>query len=287
MAFPCAEVHVRRTFVELVEEPVEPPHRRRSWSHGDIGCAAKCASLDHGDDDLGDTVSTTCSGEDCESCVDAASDAPAAVAAVVAESLPKPEAAPHFPSQTGVVSWGTGLVQPPNFWVATPIFAAIPIVRGPVAGVSMSGPVQTEVRKPPMPLDLWKSLAPLAASEKVDKVADPLRSRRRRRNRGEMRLAECLDELEACDPHCVLRITGMSRRGAEPAAVREYFESRYGPVETLLLANSLESRNIMGFLLMRDSADAARALAAGPVHEALPGASVKARAFERCQKKQV
>jgi hypothetical protein len=43
----------------------------------------------------------------------------------------------------------------------------------------------------------------------------------------------------------------------------------------------------MGFLLMRDSADAARALAAGPAHEVLPGASVKTRAFERCQKKQV
>jgi len=103
-------------------------------------------------------------------------------------------------------------------------------------------------------------------------------ARHRRRNRGELKLAVCLEQLQNCDPRCVLRVAGMGRR-ADPEIVKRYFETRYGVAETLLLANSLESRSIMGFLVMRHAEQVACALADGSAHEVAPGASVRVRNF--------
>jgi hypothetical protein len=106
-------------------------------------------------------------------------------------------------------------------------------------------------------------------------------SQRRRADRAELKLAECLEQLSECDPRRVLRVSGMGRRGADPPVVQEYFESRYGEVESFLLANPLTSNNIMGFLVMRNALDATRALGDGPVKEVVSGGSVQVRAFER------
>ena len=112
----------------------------------------------------------------------------------------------------------------------------------------------------------------------------PKRRHRVRRNRGELKLAECLEALEAQDAHCVLRATGLARLGADAAAlVKRYFEDRYGPVDKVLLANSTDARSIMGFVVVRSAEDARRALADGLAHEVQPGAVLKIRAFDaRC-----
>jgi len=102
--------------------------------------------------------------------------------------------------------------------------------------------------------------------------------RRRRRQRGELRLAECLEQLTGEDASRILRLKFGQKAAA--ASVQSYFESRYGDVESLLLANSLECRNIMAFLVMRDANDVARVLADGSTHEVAPGISAQARAFE-------
>lgn len=107
-------------------------------------------------------------------------------------------------------------------------------------------------------------------------------ARRRRRYRGELKFAECLEELRHCDPRCVLRLSGMGRR-ADPEMVKKYFETRYGEAESLLLANSLESRTIMGFLVLRHSEQVALILADGLAHEVGPGASVQVRIFLPCE----
>ena len=95
-----------------------------------------------------------------------------------------------------------------------------------------------------------------------------------------MRTAECLKQLEGCEPRRVLRVTGIGRRGADSEAVRAYFARRYGAIESLLVANNLECKNMMGFMLMMDEHDVTRALADGQVHEVVPGGSVQVRSLE-------
>lgn len=98
-------------------------------------------------------------------------------------------------------------------------------------------------------------------------------------------MAKCLEQLEGYDPTRVLRVTGINKLGAEGTTVlREYLESKYGPVEEVLLANSPDARSVMGFVLMFTADDVASVLAHGESHEVQENAAVKLRAFERRQR---
>jgi len=125
-------------------------------------------------------------------------------------------------------------------------------------------------------------LAPRESDVKANRHQSRKRNCRGRRNRGELRLAECLEVLEPEDPDRILRLTGMAKLGPDVVKlVKHYFEDRYGQVDQVLLANRVEERSIMGFLVMFSAEAVGRALFDGELHEVQPGVCLKIRSFQR------
>lgn len=112
--------------------------------------------------------------------------------------------------------------------------------------------------------------------------------KRQSRCRGQLKLAECLEEIDHVDPERVLRLTRLGRLGTgAERLVREYFADHFGPVERLLLVNppTLQEKHKpsnMVFIVMGEVQDAKRALEHGELHEILPGVGgILVRGFKR------
>ena len=169
-----------------------------------------------------------------------------------------------IPETRRAVQQGAATQPLPMCWLAAPMLM--------VVAMPLCAPVQRGFA------NVQATAANAVAAGVMHRDENNTEPRRRRRQRGELRLAECLEQLNGEDARRILRLKFGQK--ATPASVQSYFESRYGDVESLLLANSLECRNIMAFLVMRDADDVVRVLADGSTHEVAPGISVQARAFE-------
>jgi len=106
---------------------------------------------------------------------------------------------------------------------------------------------------------------------------------RMRRGRGEVKLAECLEQLDKHDSGCILRITGLGKLGVEGAShLKCYFEAKYGQVNNILLANRPDARSILAFLVARDNESVSSALSGGQKHIVRSGTdAIQFKAFVR------